>query len=59
MNIHKADLDDLQSISQFNFGLFKFERQFTDSYSLEWTLSYENIKAHGFYRKKAMNASNI
>ncbi len=39
MSIRKASTIDLSAIQALNLNLFRFEQQFTDSYSLNWTLS--------------------
>ncbi|EKD23127.1 MAG: hypothetical protein ACD_83C00042G0002 [uncultured bacterium] len=39
MTIRKATIKDLGKISELNLKLFQFERQFSDSCSLDWTFS--------------------
>ncbi len=39
MTIKKATLSNLPRILELNLELFKFEKQYGDSYSLEWTFS--------------------
>lgn len=44
MKIRKARSGDLAEILRLNFKLFEFERQFGDTYNLEWTYSEKGRK---------------
>lgn len=50
VNIKEATIDDLKAISEMNLDLFKFETQFGNTYSLEWTFSENAGQKYFRYR---------
>lgn len=54
MDIRQATIKDLESIQKLNLKLFEFEKQFGDSYSLEWSFSETGTN----YFKRVISKSN-
>ena len=50
--IKKADIRDLNKILELNKKLFEFEKQFGDTFNLDWTYS---LKGKNYFKKIFLN----